>query len=156
MKRAMTSLPVPLSPVTRTEASERAICSAIFTTRSMEGSCHTNDRLSAATASMTAAMSSGSGGSGMYSCAGLDGRDRGLGVRAGAAGDDGRADPLGCEGLDEAADGLRNVDHDEVRALGAKDDEPLVDGVRLRDLRAALHRDPGGGDQFAVQPPDDE
>ena len=69
MKRAMTSLPVPLSPVTSTEASERAICSASFTTRSMEGSRQTNDRLSAVTASMTAAISSGSGGSGMYSFA---------------------------------------------------------------------------------------
>src|SRR5215213_7824869 len=52
-----------------TLASERAICSASLTTRSIAASFQTKLRLSAATASITAAMSSGSGGSGMYSLA---------------------------------------------------------------------------------------
>src|SRR5690606_37111478 len=66
---AMTSLPVPLSPVMRMEASEPAIWSAMRTTRSMAGSRNRNSELSRATAAMTAAISSASGGRGIYSLA---------------------------------------------------------------------------------------
>src|SRR5215203_5040427 len=123
----------------RTLASERAICSASLTTRSIAGSFQTKLRLSAATASITAAMSSGSGGSGMYSLAPAW-----------------RADAFGVERRDERRDRLRDVDHDEIGALGAQHVEPLRDRVGLGHGGAALHRDLRGGDELAGEPSDDE
>jgi hypothetical protein len=50
----------------------------------------------------------------------------------------------------------RPVDHDEIGAPGAQHVEPLGDRVRLGHRRAALHGDPGGGDELAAEPADDE
>jgi hypothetical protein len=85
---------------------------------------------------------------------GPDRRDRGLGVGRDAAGHDRGADALGLQGVDEVAHRQRHVDHDQVGALGAQDVEALRDRVRLRHRGAAPHRDLGGGDQLAVEPPD--
>ena len=65
----MTSLPTPLSPVIRIEASDGAIWSAMVMTDCIEGSRTTIGRLSSATAASTAAISSASGGRGMNSFA---------------------------------------------------------------------------------------
>ena len=66
-KRATISLPVPLSPVTSTQASEGANCWARRSTWSMRGSSETSSRLLGLTVSRRAAISSGSGGSGRNS-----------------------------------------------------------------------------------------
>src|SRR6185437_12362473 len=65
----MTSLPLPLSPVMRIEASLGATWSARPITASIAGSSKIIWWLSSATAARTAAISSGSGGSGRYSLA---------------------------------------------------------------------------------------
>jgi hypothetical protein len=62
-------LPVPLSPVIRTEASEPAICCASLHDLGHGFVAEDESRWSSATAASTAAISSGSGGSGMYSLA---------------------------------------------------------------------------------------
>ncbi len=67
--RAITSLPTPLSPVIRIEASEAATWSASAITDCIDGSRTTIGRSSSATAASTAAISSASGGSGMNSLA---------------------------------------------------------------------------------------
>ena len=66
---AMTSLPVPLSPVIKTLASEAATWSASLTTLAMAGSRNRKSALSRATAAIIAAISSASGGKGIYSLA---------------------------------------------------------------------------------------
>ena len=65
----MPSLPTPLSPVIRMEASEAATWSARVMTSCMDGSRVTSGRSSSDTAASTAAISSASGGSGMNSLA---------------------------------------------------------------------------------------
>ena len=65
----MTSLPTPLSPVIRIEASERATWSASMTTAFIDGSAEISGRSSSATAARTAAIRSASGGRGMNSLA---------------------------------------------------------------------------------------
>ena len=67
--RARTSLPVPDGPVMRTLASDLATRSAIVTTDSIAGSRTTMRGWSPATAAITAAINSGSGGRGIYSFA---------------------------------------------------------------------------------------
>ncbi len=69
MYRAITSLPTPLSPVIRIEASDRATWSARVSTVCMAGSEVTSGRSSSDTAARTAAMRSASGGRGMNSLA---------------------------------------------------------------------------------------
>ncbi len=69
MKRAISSLPVPDSPVIMMLASDGATCSARRITWPMTGSRNRMVLASAVTASSTAAISSASGGSGMYSLA---------------------------------------------------------------------------------------
>ncbi len=86
----------------------------------------------------------------------LDRRDGCACVRSRAAGDDGRTDALRFQRADEVGDGERDVDHDQVGALGAQDGEALVDVVGLDYARAAGHGDAGGRRQLAVQPADDE
>ena len=88
--------------------------------------------------------------------AGLDGGDRGARVGAGSAGDHRRADALGVERRDEVAHRQADVDHDEIGAFGAQHREALLDAVRLGHPGAAAHGDLGGGDEFAVEPADDE
>ena len=65
--RAITSLPVPLSPVIKIGASESATCSASCITACMAGSRVTSGRESPLTAASTAAINSMSGGSGINS-----------------------------------------------------------------------------------------
>ncbi len=65
----MTSLPTPLSPVIRIEASERATWSASWITCFIDGSAEIIGRSSSATADSTAAIRSASGGRGMNSLA---------------------------------------------------------------------------------------
>jgi hypothetical protein len=68
-ERAISSLPVPDSPVMSTEASLGAIWSARRSTAAIAGSRLTIAWFCSATASSTAAMSCASGGRGMYSLA---------------------------------------------------------------------------------------
>jgi hypothetical protein len=65
----MTSLPTPLSPVIRIEASEPATWSASFITACIDGIAGDHRRSSSLTAASTAAISSASGGRGMNSLA---------------------------------------------------------------------------------------
>jgi hypothetical protein len=69
IKRAITSLPVPDSPVISTLAVEGAICLASLSTSAIAGSYVMKASVSSVTADRTAAMSSASGGSGTYSLA---------------------------------------------------------------------------------------
>ena len=140
-----------------TLASERAICSASLTTRSIaaivpdEAAAVGRDRLDHRRDQLGVGRQRD-----VLPGAGLDGGDRGAGVGAGAAGDDRRADAFGVERRDERRDRLRDVDHDEVGALGAQHVEALRDRVGLGHGGAALHRDLGGGDELAGEPSDDE
>ena len=113
--------------------------------------------MSAVTASMTAAMSSGSGGSGMYSFApawmaataafaSVPVPQATTGVRIRSAARASTRRPIGWA----TSIMIRSA------PLARRTTSPWSTASACVTLRAALHRDPGGGDQFAVQPPDDE
>ena len=69
INRASTSLPVPDSPVTKTLASDGAICAANFSVPAIKGSLKITDVCSSDTACRIAAIISGFGGKGIYSFA---------------------------------------------------------------------------------------
>ena len=155
--RAITSLPVPLSPVTRTGASERAICEASWTTRSIAGSRQIRLVWSAATASSTAAISSGSGGSGTYSRApawiaataaraSVEVPQATIGVRMRSA----------SSAATNLRDRQRDIDHQQVGALGAQHRQRLVEAFGMGHVRAVGDGDLGGRDELALETADND
>ena len=156
MWRAMTSLPVPLSPVTSTEASERAICSASFTTRSIgvaphEGAAVGGHRLDDRRDEV------GIGRQGdVFAGAGLDRRDRGARIRAGAAGDDRRADPLGARASTSRPIGWATSIMIRSAPLTRRTVRPWSTPSACVTLAPRCIAIFGGRDELAVQPSDNE
>ena len=157
-KRASTSLPVPLSPVISTEASEPAICWASLTTRAIDvvaidhvagvvgdGREHRGDQIRIGRQRD------------VFLGAGMDGAHRGARVVADAAGDDRHMDALGVERGDQVADVDGDVDHQQVgAAAGAQHGERLLVAFGVGDVGALVHRDLARDGELAAQRADDE
>ena len=158
MKRAMTSLPVPDSPVIRTEASEVATCSASRSTLFITGSRKIRALCSSATAASTAAISWASGGRGTYSLAPAR---MAAAARSELApmpqGDDRDMDALGIQAGHDARDVQIDVDHHQVGPLASPQGcQGAVDVAGVRDLGAAVQCDLAGGDDVPVERSNDE
>ena len=92
-----------------------------------------------------------------FARAGLDGADGGLGVVAGAAGDDRHGHALGRQSGDDGADVVGDVAQHEIDVrIGSQPDQCAVGIVRLIELRAAADGDPGRLTQVAGERTDDQ
>ena len=114
----MTSLPMPLSPVIRIEASDGATCSASRTTL-----CHRRVAIEQRVALLGDRLEHRGDQLGVgrqrdvFLGAGLDGADRGAGIGADAAGHHRHADALRRQAVDQAGDVELHVHHHQVGAL---------------------------------------
>jgi hypothetical protein len=78
-------------------------------------------------------------------------------IGPGAAGDDRHVDLLGFKASHQLANVDRHFDHHQVRATpGAQDAQSLLDGLRMRDACAFVHRDLGRNGELSVQCSDDQ
>ena len=156
--RAISSLPVPDSPVISTDASDGAIFSASVMTADIAGSRWMIVWLSSATASRTAAISSASGGKGMYSLAPalmlstaasafvpMPQATTGMLIRSGG------------EAFHQVADVEFDVDHKQLgAAAGPQGAQCLVHAVDVADFGAARDRDLARGGDVSFQVPYDQ
>ena len=143
--RASTSLPVPLSPVISTLASEPAIWVASWTSETIEGSRNTKSRLSSRDRRQHRGDQLGVGGEGdVLLGAGADGHHRRAGVVVDAAGHHRHEEALGFERRDES----RTSSATSIMMRSAPRPARSVRSAWSTALRmghggAAVHRDAG-------------
>ncbi len=156
---AITSLPVPLSPVISTLASDGAIWSASLTTRAMAGSRKRKSLASRGHGGDHGGDQLGVGRQGdVFLGAGADGVDGGGGIGLGAAGDDrndgcarlrARRSGRGCRPSHRPAAGRRRV---PARSARKRD----LDAWRMGDLGAAVHGDLVASVSWPLEGSDDQ